>query len=206
MANESNVFFGPPRFGINDDWDIYEEVLKHFFVANPSIVDARKAAILLTAVSTDVYKIIKNAAFPDTPDKKSFDELCVLCKKQFSPIVSVFAERCRFYEARQLDGESMTEWVNRVKKLSMQCDFGAFMSLALRDKFISGMCKGPVFERVCKMKKDSTLSECIDAALLREMTLKEKSVLRDCNKLNTHQSRPKHVGASSRENSDSAAR
>lgn len=84
--------------------------MKQYFIANPSIKDDRKAAILLTSVSTDVYKVIKNAAFPDSPDKSSFDDLCTLCKEQFSPMVSVFAERCRFYEARQEDHESVTDW------------------------------------------------------------------------------------------------
>lgn len=164
---EGNGIFGPPRFNLNDDWEIYEEVLKQFFVANPSIEGTRKAAILLTSVSTDVYKIIRSAAFPDTPDKKTFDALCMLCRKQFAPIVSVFAERCRFYEARQFESESVTEWANRVKKLSMQCEFDAVMDFVLRDKFISGMAKGPIFERICELKKDATLSNCIDAALLR---------------------------------------
>lgn len=77
----------------------------------------------------------------------------------------------------------------------MQCNFGANMNFALRDKFIAGMRKGRVLKRMFEMNSDSTLAGCIDAALLREMTLKEKSVaLAECNKLNKF--RPKHAGSS----------
>lgn len=206
MAGD-NVVYVPaaPKFDINDDWQIYAEILEQYFVANPSIEEDRKAAILLTSVSIEVYKIIKNAAFPDKPDKKTFSELCTLCKKQFSPVVSVFAERCRFYDARQMDGENVTDWANRVKKLSMQCDFGASMDIVLRDKFVCGMVKGPILERMCEMEKNATLAECIEAALKREMTVKEKTVLRECNKLDKY--KQKNVASASRKkNSDSGAR
>lgn len=201
MAGEDVVYVpAAPRFDVNDDWQIYAEILEHYFVANPSIKDERKAAILLTSVSVDVYKIIKNAAFPDTPDKKKYDELCDLCKNQFSPIVSVFAERCRFYDARQCEGENITDWANRVKKLSMQCDFGGSMNDVLRDRFVCGMVKGPILERMCELEQKSTLAQCIEAALKREMTLKEKTVMRACNKLDN--AKPKNVASARKKNND----
>lgn len=173
---ENKLLPPAPSFDEGDDWEIYSERLQQFFVANPIEVAARKIAIFLTAVSPAVYKIIKNAAFPDTPDKKTFDQLIEICNNQFKAVVSIFAERMRFYESRQGDNESVTDWVTRVKCLAMQCDFQENMNFVLRDKFVTGLKKGPIMEKVFECKSTDDLSKCVNAALAREMTLKERAV------------------------------
>lgn len=198
-TNTSNAVAVPlaPQFNVGEDWEIYVERLKQYFVANPSIDDKRKAAILLTSISTEVYKIIKNSLYPDKPDAKSFDDLVEECNSQFKPIVSSFAERGRFYEARQRDGESVAEWANRVRSLSMQCDFDEHLAHTLKDKFVCGLIKGPILEKVYELKVTSTLAECIEAAQRREMTLKEKAKVAECFELRS--SRPRnHTGPKSK--------
>lgn len=175
-----------PTFNENDDWEIYSERLTQYFKANPKIENGIHAAILLTSVSAGVYKTIKNATFPDKPDAKTFEELCTICKKQFSPVLSIFAERNRFYESQQSEHETVTEWITRVKSLAMPCEFGTLLTLALRDKFISGMRKGPVLERMFEFKETATLDQVVDAALIREMTMKEKAAMAECFKLDDH--------------------
>lgn len=175
--SKTEIIPSAPTFVLNDDWEIYSERLEHFFNAHPAIEIGRKAAILLTSVSADVYKIIKNALFPGKPGEKSFKELCDVCAKQFSPIVSSFAERNRFYEARQREGESVCEWITRVKSLAINCGFGEHLTHALRDKFVCGLLKGPILEKVYELKVTASLDECVSAAQQRELTLREKSAM-----------------------------
>lgn len=97
-----------PEFNIGDEWLIYSDRLRQYFLAY-NVNDDRKAALLLTAVSSDVFKTINNACFPVKPADKTFEELCTIFKNQFSPLFSVHAERFKFYEAKQENGESITD-------------------------------------------------------------------------------------------------
>ena len=55
----------PAQYDLNEDWTVYESRLKQFFLAY-EIVDAkRKAAIVLTSLSNEAFKVLTNLFFPD---------------------------------------------------------------------------------------------------------------------------------------------
>lgn len=112
-----------PLFNEGDDWEIYGDRLKQFFLAYDIKDEKRKAALLLTAISSDIFRTFNNACFHAKPEEKTFTELCDIFKKQFSPVVSVYAERCKFYDAKQQDSETVTEWITRLRALSKFCEF-----------------------------------------------------------------------------------
>lgn len=89
-----------PEFNNRDEWLVYLERLEQYFRAY-AIEDGKRAALLLAAVSGEVFKAISNACFPAKPAQKSFAQLCTICKTQFSPLYSVHAERFKFYEVKQ---------------------------------------------------------------------------------------------------------
>lgn len=176
----------PVQFNISDDWVIYEARLIQFFLAYAITDEKRKAAILLTALSCDAFKVIKNVCFPDGPDTKNFDELCELMKKQFSRVVSIFSERSKFYEAKQQSSETVVDWLARLKSLCLHCDFQDYLENILRDKFVCGLAKGPVFEKVIELKHDSKLDKCVEVALQKELSLREKAPQAEIHKLKSN--------------------
>lgn len=139
-----------------------------------AIENDRKAALLLTAVTSDVYETISNACFPAKPAEKTFDQLCAIFKTQYSPIFLVHAERYKFYEAKQEIGESITDWFARIKQLALNCEFGDELDHPLKDKFICGMAKGPILDKMFELKITDTLTEYFQAALRRELTVTHK--------------------------------
>lgn len=102
-------FVKPPEFNVGDSWPLYEERLKRFFVAYQidDKDDKRKSAFLLTAVSMEVYQIVKNLTFPALPEDKKFSELCDLLKQRLTPMLVAFRERAKFFEVIQGEGESI---------------------------------------------------------------------------------------------------
>ena len=60
-------------------------------------------------------------------------------KKNFQPTPIMIAEWHKFWTASQEEGESVSEFVVRLKKLASKCSFGAFLSQALRDRLVSGL-------------------------------------------------------------------
>ncbi|XP_062542480.1 uncharacterized protein LOC134210451 [Armigeres subalbatus] len=186
-------FVKPPEFNVGDSWPLYEERLKRFFVAYQidDKDDKRKSAFLLTAVSMEVYQIVKNLTFPALPENKKFSELCDLLKQRFTPTLVVFRERAKFFEARQGEGESIVEWSTRLKKLAANCEFGDQLNPFLLNIFVTGMRRGPIFERLCEEEATSTLENLLKIAMKRESTMQQREVL-EVHKIQVHEQKKKY--------------
>lgn len=78
------------------------------------------------------------------------------------------------HETKQEIGESITDWFTRVKTLAINCEFGDHLDLSLEDKFICGLIKGPILDKVFELKIVDTLSQCYEVALQRKLTVKHK--------------------------------
>src|ERR1700712_1191398 len=89
-----------------DDWIVYSEKLEQYFRANAITDKGIQAATLLSLVGTATYKLLRDLCFPVLPKEKSFDELSKLLASQYSPHVSVFRERIKFYASRQEEYEN----------------------------------------------------------------------------------------------------
>lgn len=181
-----------PKFELSDDWKIYQGRLDQFFIAYNVTDEKRQAAILQTAISNDVYRILTNLCFPNAPSSKSYKQLCELLAKHFAPVVSIFVERQKFYNAKQLESESVTDWSNRLRSLAILCDFNDTLEAVLRDKFVTGTMKGPVLDKLFELDTAKTFAECVETALQREMTTKQKSKTLEINKLHAKKNNFSH--------------
>lgn len=150
-----------------DDWNTYEEILEQYFIVN-AINDKRKSAFLISFIGTNAYKTLRDLCHPIAPKEKTFDELCELMRKQFSPHVAIFRERIIFYNAQQNHGESVTSWFAHVKKLSTNCKFGENLEEILLNKFITGMRPGKILDRLCEENETLKLQKAIDIAMNKE--------------------------------------
>lgn len=168
--------YGPPRFSLGDQWEVYQERLEQYFVA-VDLEEERRSAVLLTSISLEVYQTVKNICHPEKPNAKTYEELCALLKGRFCPTVVTYRERATFYRSRQDPAESVQEWYVRLKKLSLNCEFGAHLDQALKDIFVTGLQPGPVFERLCEEEDSVSLENLLKIAAKREATLKNRGVL-----------------------------
>lgn len=173
IEQNNNGHANAPIFKINDDWGVYEERLVQFFIANDTKND-KKAAILITAISNDVYKLLRSLCFPDKPAQKSFDELCKVLKSYFATQICIFRERAKFYDAKQNNGESVIDWLSRLKQLATECNFENLLDNLLRDKFITGLIKGPILDKALEMDVNAKLQDCVAAAIRKETNIKHQ--------------------------------
>lgn len=164
-----------PRFhNYGDDWQVFTERLEQFFEIN-DVAEEKKRAILLTSISDDVYKTLRDVCHPVLPKSKTFDELCALLNKQFVKKTSVFRERVTFYNAKQMKDESISSWFARIKKLSVDCKFGDRFNDILLDRFISGLRSSVILERLCEEDEEKlTLQSAVEIAVTKESAVKEE--------------------------------
>lgn len=167
------------HFGFEDDIIIHIEVLEEFFCSNDIKDEDKRRSNLLTSLSLDVYKLLRNHVSPKVPKEINYAELTVILKKQFARQSVRFKERKKFYDASQLVNEGVKEYFNRIKALAVSCEFGAQLENILKDKFICGLRKGDIFDKLCDIGIDSEITVCVEEAMKREALIVDAV----CNKI-----------------------
>lgn len=161
----------PEYNGFYDDWNVYQERLEQFFEVN-DIPETKRTALLISVIGSDSYKTLRDMCHPVLPKSRTFEELCELLRKQYSPQVAVFRERTTFYNARQEQEETVTMWYGRLKKLSVDCRFGENLEAILLDKFVTGLRSGMIMDRLCEENEGLTLEMALELAVNKECALK----------------------------------
>ena len=156
------------EYKMGDDWNIYEERLNQYFIANSVTQADRKIAVLVTLIGQDAYKILKDLCDSMLPSAKTYEDLCTILKSQFSKKVSVFRERTEFYELRQSENESVNQWYVKIKNKASACEFGAQLETMIKDKFVTGLRKGAILDRVCEEDHTKRLVDLLDVARKKE--------------------------------------
>ncbi|XP_065089239.1 circumsporozoite protein-like [Ochlerotatus camptorhynchus] len=159
-----------------DDWNVYYERLEQFFEVN-DVPDEKRSAFLISVIGADAYKSLRDLCHPILPRDKPFEALCELLRKQFSPQISIFRERVKFYNARQEGYENVTQWYGRLKRLSVDCKFCGNLEGVLLDKFITGLRPGQVLDRLCEENQALKLEQALDIAVNKECAAKENAYL-----------------------------
>ncbi|KAJ8928835.1 hypothetical protein NQ314_018542 [Rhamnusium bicolor] len=151
-----------------DDFQIYSEKLEQFFTANNIKDDVPKVANLLSVIGVQPYKLLRNLCYPQLPKEKRYEELSSLLKKHFCPQVNIWRERKKFYSAKQDESDSVSDWYAKICSLAINCSFGGNLTDILKDKFVTGLRKGSVFDKVCEEGDNATLDRLKNAAMQRE--------------------------------------
>jgi len=120
-----------------DDWETYTERLELYFIAN-DVKTEKQAAVLLTKISPDTYKLVRDLCAPDKPSTKSYAELVKLVNDHLNPKPSETMERCKFYQTHQTTTELVADFIPRLKNLAINCNFGD-AKVALRDQLVCGL-------------------------------------------------------------------
>lgn len=163
--NDSNNPPLPAQFEANANWVVYFARIEQFFVAYNIEGASRKRAILLTSLSQDVYELLMDLCFPNAPETKSYKEINEILKEHYKPSVTVYAERRKFYEAQQNKCESVADYVARLKGLTRHCKFGTSFADIVRDKFVCGLLKGPLFNKAMELEPTATLEACVEMVI-----------------------------------------
>lgn len=126
------------QFTFGDDFEEYLERVEQLFLIN-KIEEANKVALFLTLVGPETYKRIKSILLPDKPTGKAFKDLVKVITPHFKPEKNIIAERFKFYNCTQQSGESVGEFIVKLKLLAVDCTFGTFLTEALRDRLVCGV-------------------------------------------------------------------
>ena len=174
------------------DFEEYAERLQFYFLANdagklgssPSpaekhAADRKKAAVLISLLSGTVYSTLKSLCLPNTPATKGFDELITLLNDYYKPEVYSVTATYLFNQCWQESEESVKDFINRLTRAAVKCDFGSHLDRALRDQFLAGLSDGATRKEIlAKPAADiRTFQEVAKIATAQETAVKAAAQL-----------------------------
>lgn len=144
MALQENTHIGvlEPFDGLN--FTDYSERLNSYCITNSigqfaefaseevkQAADQKKVAVTISLIIKATYSTLKFLCLPDLPADKSYDEITRILMGFCKPKVLEIAEIYRFQQTVKKERESVTEYANKWKRLTVNCNFGQYLQRAL---------------------------------------------------------------------------
>ena len=98
-----------------------------------------------------------------------------LLSSHLSPRSISAAERFRF-DRDQKEGESISEYIEQLKKLSLHCDFKASLNEKRRDRIVCGVRNTQIQKRLLS-EKDITYDKAVEISIAMEAAARDATEL-----------------------------
>ena len=173
------------------DFESYLDRMELYFKAN-EIPEEKQNAWFITLAGEAIYDILKPLALPVKPSEKTFKEIKTILRGHFKPERSKRAERYKFHKIVQENGESISDYIVKLKSAAQTCKFGDFLDKetgenvgkyklkildeSLTDRFIVGLTDEKIKSTLLN---DETMEfeKCCLKAIQLEMVKKESKTL-----------------------------
>ena len=158
-----------------DRFDTYEELFNYFCVSN-DITGEKKKSAFLTCIGTAAYSKVKDLIIPKKVEESSYEDIVTILSEHYKPSSIEIAEHYKFFKRTQGQGESVMDFLAELKKIAVNCNFGAYLPTALRDQIVCGMTDSKCqHELLCK--SDLTLEIALQHAKAFETVGRESQLI-----------------------------
>ena len=104
--------------------DRYLKRLEQYFVANGVPADStdrhKRRATPISVMGAKAYDVLSDLCSPSTPSQKTYAQLATILEDHFAPKKLVIAERYRFHNCKQREGESVSSFAANLKHQSKE--------------------------------------------------------------------------------------
>ncbi|XP_077520094.1 uncharacterized protein LOC144129909 [Amblyomma americanum] len=158
----------------------YLQRFKRFFGAN-SAPEVKKWSVLVTCCRPSTYSLQRSLLTLKTPNQVSIDEIFTVLSGHYilKPSVAVFRFRFRINSRSCQPEESVSDYIESLKKLSANYEYGTFLPDMPRERLVCGINDAPMQRR-----------------MLEELDLTFESAVKVLVAIETTKKRLKHVDAS----------
>ena len=140
--------------------------------------DKKKIAVLISTIGSKTYRTLRDLCSPINPKEKSFAELCTLLQNHFKPKNIEVASTYKFHQCIQEKTESVSEYSARLRRFAVDCNFGTFLTRALRDQFINEIRNSSTKKKLLGQESLS-FEDAMETAVADEAAKKETQLLQN---------------------------
>ncbi|CAG4973114.1 unnamed protein product [Parnassius apollo] len=156
------------------EWSIFYGKLTQFLRINNVTKEEIKSGILLTHLTDETYRLVRNLAYPKTVVSLTYNELVQIVNSHFESKQCSFVDKANFFGATRSPGESLGDCAARLRGLASYCEFGDALETNLRDRFVLGLGSGLERDKLFEQNPTTlTLTKAIEigeqAACAREV-------------------------------------
>ena len=180
----------------SETFTAYLERVEQFYIANnigicagdateavKKAADKKKVAVMISLMGSKTYNTLRDLCSPAAPKDKTFNEVCQLLKTYYKPKTLEVAGTYKFHACIQNEGETITEYSARLRRLASDCNFGTFLPRALRDQFVSGIKDGNTKKKLLSQDV-KTFEEAKTVSIADEAAKKETQLFQPKNPVN----------------------
>ncbi|XP_062539261.1 uncharacterized protein K02A2.6-like [Armigeres subalbatus] len=124
---------------------------------------------LLHYMGGATYDVLCNKLKRAAPHTKTYGEIVTLLKDHFSPDPLEILENFKFASRKQLDHESLSDYLMDLEKLAQTCNFEDHLDKALRNQFVFGIRNRVIQLRLLEVR-NLTLAKAKEIAFGMEMS------------------------------------
>ncbi len=162
----SNAYLGLHLLGEFDErkesWTNYQERVEQFISLN-DVESTKQVSLLITHIGARGYGILKNLVAPDSPKDCTYAKLTKALSDHFCPKPLKYAERYKYGQRDQREGESVNDFVASIRKLSINCEYGSFLNDMLIQRLLEGTYHPSIRKRLM-LEENLTFNKAVEIA------------------------------------------
>ena len=155
------------------------ERVEQFFLAN-DVDNAHKEPTLLSLIGGKTYTLLRDLLAPEKLATKSFQQTVTTIQEHMSPKPLEIAERFRFYQRNQHEGEGIFVLLTELRKLATHCNFGGNLYEVLRERLACGLQNMQIQKRLLSEAK-LKYSKAVEIAVAMETAMRDTSEYSELN-------------------------
>lgn len=161
----------------------------------PTTEDQLKVHALTLAVGSEIIQELNTAFAPGKIEDKSLDDLLLELRKRYGEAGTVIYHRAQLRQCFQKDGETISEFLLRIRDLARRCEFSKNSPMdaleeQCRDQFVAGVRNPGIQQNLLRQPKEMTLQQAEARALAVETAMKETNELSKSQEVNRTFQRP----------------
>ena len=126
------------------EWDSWSHWFDQWLKISPYAEGDQSAskmrAAFYTSIGSDAFKLLCSLCAPNKPEDCSYEALKTKLDAQYGVKRLVLVERYHFYNYKQTDSQSLTDYLAELRRLAATCDWTEpQIADHLRDKFVMGL-------------------------------------------------------------------
>ena len=162
----------PPPESLNsnrDDWNVwsrrFEQWLTLSTYSTSEDAAAKKRAAPCTYIDTTTFKLLCSVCVPKQPEELTFEQLKAKLDTQYSTKKIVLAEQYRFYNYKQREGQSHTDYITELRRLAVTCEWSEeYLGENLHDKFVMGLRNECLLQQLLTQDHKKPLADLLELA------------------------------------------
>lgn len=161
------------RFDQNvEEWTYYiqrfeNELAIHGLLAEDAAVMPHRRNLLLSRIGPEAFKVVVDHFRPVAVNTCTYHELKQVLQRFYQQNICIMAERVVFAQRHRKEEETVTQFINALRALAGNCDFGASLAERLRDQLVIGLNNDAWQKEIFRLHptNESTLAQ-IEATII----------------------------------------